>query len=644
MICAGTADGDKDSCYGDSGGPLVVSDGGDGWLQAGVVSWGAGCALKGSYGVYTNIPQFTDWVQDYLNGDEPKPTPQPTPVIDDGDTDDGDTDDGDTDDEEINDEELEGEGDEIAFVDWVEIAAQTIGIDVETVDSLLMEGKTIADIAKANNVDVQNVIDALQSAEDAFIQQLTDEGAITEDEAAEWMAELPAMLDEFVNQPITFEDDEWDEFPEDAEFVDWFDVAAQTIGMDVDTLFEQVDQGQSIADVATANDADPQTIIDALVAAETEFIQTLLTDETITQEEADEWTAATPDDAASFVNETFEFDEEIFTEGEEGEHCDDEHGDDEHGDADEDESDESDSGDASYDDDGYELENEYYDGDDDLDDSDEGNLEGSSDDDDFDDEMEWVDWFEVAARTLNMDADQLFEALDQGQSIAEIATANNVDDQAIVDAIVSAEQAMIEQGIADGLFPQDEADEWLAELPEVATHFIEDAEGCTDADMIEGVDWFMVAAQTIGLDEETFWNAVEQGLSIAEVATANGSDSQSVIDAIVQAETDLINQEVASDLISQDDGDEWLVELSDFVTDFVEMGFMDDAEFDDKAELDGASGEKSNNSEGGMVAIQSASPTTIQAASMTLVLQKNARAKTPATFPDNFIYLPMVMK
>jgi len=93
MICAGSAQGDKDSCYGDSGGPLVVSDGGDGWLQAGVVSWGAGCALKGSYGVYTNIPQFTSWVQDYLNGDEPTPTPEPTPDADD-------SSDGDTNDEE----------------------------------------------------------------------------------------------------------------------------------------------------------------------------------------------------------------------------------------------------------------------------------------------------------------------------------------------------------------------------------------------------------------------------------------------------------------------------------------------------------------------------------------------------------------
>lgn len=61
-LCAGLRKGGKDSCQGDSGGPLVVRDGKD-WVQAGVVSWGAGCAKPGKYGVYTNVGAFTDWIQ-----------------------------------------------------------------------------------------------------------------------------------------------------------------------------------------------------------------------------------------------------------------------------------------------------------------------------------------------------------------------------------------------------------------------------------------------------------------------------------------------------------------------------------------------------------------------------------------------------
>ncbi len=67
MLCAGLEKGGKDSCSGDSGGPLMVNQKGR-WEQAGIVSFGEGCALPGKYGVYTRVAAFTPWIRNAING------------------------------------------------------------------------------------------------------------------------------------------------------------------------------------------------------------------------------------------------------------------------------------------------------------------------------------------------------------------------------------------------------------------------------------------------------------------------------------------------------------------------------------------------------------------------------------------------
>jgi len=61
MECAGRAG--VDSCQGDSGGPLVTKHNDTGkWYQAGIVSWGQGCAEQGYAGVYARPSAMCDFI------------------------------------------------------------------------------------------------------------------------------------------------------------------------------------------------------------------------------------------------------------------------------------------------------------------------------------------------------------------------------------------------------------------------------------------------------------------------------------------------------------------------------------------------------------------------------------------------------
>ena len=66
IVLAGDLNGDKDTCDGDSGGPLLGRDSAsEQWRLVAVVSGGSdrGCAVKGAFGLYTEIVPYLDWIE-----------------------------------------------------------------------------------------------------------------------------------------------------------------------------------------------------------------------------------------------------------------------------------------------------------------------------------------------------------------------------------------------------------------------------------------------------------------------------------------------------------------------------------------------------------------------------------------------------
>ena len=161
----------------------------------------------------------------------------------------------------------------------LEAAAEVIGISVEDLRTALQEGQTLAQVAEANGVDRQTLIDALVAAGNEQLDELR--------------TTLPDRMAELVDRTLPERGEGHGGRGGMGRFVDG--VAAQVLGLTTDELREQLRSGKTLAEVATDQGVDRQTLVDALVASATERLAQAVTDGKITQEQADERAADLPE-------------------------------------------------------------------------------------------------------------------------------------------------------------------------------------------------------------------------------------------------------------------------------------------------------------------------------------------------------------
>lgn len=151
---------------------------------------------------------------------------------------------------------------------------------------------------------------------------------------------------------------------------------------------------------------------------------------------------------------------------------------------------------------------------------------------------------EAAAKVLGMTADEVSTALQGGKTLADLATAANVDIKDVQAAISAAHavemRAQIAQAVTDGKMTQEKAD-WLLEGldkgfldgPGFGLGFGGPGGGHGQMPLNDAA--IAAAAKVLGMTTDEVSAALDAGTTLEELATQAGVDFQTVMDAVHSA-------------------------------------------------------------------------------------------------------------
>lgn len=198
-----------------------------------------------------------------------------------------------------------GFGGTVEAVTDTSVAAKAIGISEADLTTALQGGKSMADVAKAHNVDVQKVIDALVADKKDEIAAALKAGTITQAQADQQLSGATAFVTSQVNEagfggghgggahggPGSLDADD-------------LTAAAKALGMTEADLTTALNSGKTAAAVAKEKSVDVAKVIDAVVASDKAEIAAAVKAGTMTQAQADQRLADLTTHVTAEVNGT----------------------------------------------------------------------------------------------------------------------------------------------------------------------------------------------------------------------------------------------------------------------------------------------------------------------------------------------------
>jgi hypothetical protein len=183
---------------------------------------------------------------------------------------------------------------------------------------------------------------------------------------------------------------------------------------------------------------------------------------------------------------------------------------------------------------------------------------------------------DAAATYLGITQAQLRTELNNGKTLAQIATDHGKTADGLVQALYDAQKKDLDAAVSAGKLTQSQEDQILADLKDRLTNLVNGnvrihvGPGLGLGPFEEGFD---AAATYLGLTEAQLRDELEPGKTLAEVATAHGKSVDGLVDALLKGAEEKLDQAVAAGKLTEAEADSMLAGLKERITDFVNGRF-----------------------------------------------------------------------
>ncbi|MED1796826.1 hypothetical protein P4V54_29665 [Brevibacillus nitrificans] len=178
---------------------------------------------------------------------------------------------------------------------------------------------------------------------------------------------------------------------------------------------------------------------------------------------------------------------------------------------------------------------------------------------------------------LKLDGTKLDEQLKAGLTLAEVAKAQGVDENSVIDLLVEQQEAKWNEAVAAGKLTQEQVDSMKENASERIKEQIErtaqERGALGDMGFVVNLHSNAELASLLKLDADKLQEQLKSGKTLADVASAQGVAKEEVVALLAKQQKDQLAAEVASGKLSQEEADKRGADLGARVKSMVEGTF-----------------------------------------------------------------------